>query len=188
MRDFKVGDKVIYDDGKFPHKAEVVTGVFYTDGNYKIVVDYNYNGERIELAVNISKVKHAKPQPWNGEGFPPVGVECVFTPDNTMWGFNFVEDFTGKVLHYEGEQFVFMIHHQTYKLEDSNIVISRTDKGEFRPIETPEQKAEREIEEACIYLVKKAPNPLGGSWGNFPDSVRENYRWIVKETSFRKPE
>lgn len=94
-----------------------------------------------------------KQDEWDGEGLPPIGVECEFTPDNTWWGFNYIESFAGIVLHYEGEQFVFMLKHEKYKLKSRMIIVSRTDKGEFSKPETPEQKAERERLEAIHEMV-----------------------------------
>ncbi|NOE09409.1 hypothetical protein [Vibrio cholerae] len=81
---------------------------------------------------------------WDGTGFPPVGVDCVFHPDNTLWGFERVKPYKGKVLCYEGEQFVFMLDHKLYGIKQESIILSRTDKGEFRKSETPQQREERE--------------------------------------------
>lgn len=70
---------------------------------------------------------------WNGEGVPPVGCECVVTPHNTMWGFSSVDDYTGRVLAYDGEDFWFV-------MLGGVKVTSRTDKVDFRPIKSEAEK------------------------------------------------
>lgn len=131
---------------------------------------------------------------WNGEDLPPVGVECSFTPDNTRWGFNYTEEFTGTVLHYEGEQFVFMLNHDKYKLESGMIIVSRTDKGRFSKPESPEQKTQRERLEngkAIYYLmcnielnrdIAGTPN----TWGELRDEWQSVYIKLAEEVGYRK--
>lgn len=70
---------------------------------------------------------------WNGEGLPPVGCECVVTPHNTVWGFSSVDDYTGRVLAYDGEDFWFA-------MLGGVKVTSRTDKVDFRPIKSEADK------------------------------------------------
>lgn len=70
---------------------------------------------------------------WNGEGLPPVGCECVVTPHNTAWGFSSVDDYTGRVLAYDGEDFWFV-------MLGGVKVTSRTDKVDFRPIKSEADK------------------------------------------------
>ena len=123
-------------------------------------------------------------------GLPPVGEECVFTPHNMQWGFNHIEDFTGTVLHYEGEQFVFMLNHTKYKLEGEMVIVSRTDKGDFSKPETPEAKKEREELEAaydlyCEWLIgMEHPKSLYRSFikGSYVNAMLA----IVRKTGYRK--
>lgn len=85
---------------------------------------------------------------WNGEGLPPVGVECVLTPHNTRWGFSGSSPYRGVVVAYSGEDFWFK--------DSSNVnTVSRTDKVDFRPIRT---EAERKREEAIDALIKADPS------------------------------
>lgn len=127
---------------------------------------------------------------WDGEGLPPVGVECVFTPDNTKWGFNYVEPFNGAVLHYEGEQFVFMLNHEKYNLDDSMIIVSRIDKGEFSNPETLAEREERERLEAAYYLYCKCgiqhETVSFKKFKNGDDCYPEVWVDIVNETGYRK--
>ena len=130
---------------------------------------------------------------WNGEDLPPVGVECNFTPHNTRWGFNYIENFTGTVLHYEGEQFVFMLNHTKYKLDAGMVIVSRTDKGDFAKPETPQQHEDRERLEAaydlfCVYNESDGATPCSfdvftaGTVGN----ARKRFLAIVDKTNYRK--
>lgn len=108
---------------------------------------------------------HDKPQDeidgWDGD-LPNIGVDCVFTPDNTMWGFNYVEDFRGQVLHYSGERFVFMLHDEKERLEDESIIVSRIDKGVFKPYVSKEEIEKQERLEAVELMMQ-----IGSTGGIF---------------------
>lgn len=141
------------------------------------------------LTMSERDIESAIDVEWNGEGFPPLGIECVFTPDNTCWGFNYVEAFTGTVIHYEGEQFVFMLNHKKYNLEDSNLVISRTDKGEFSLPLTPEQKQaqidEKNGELLYSLVAKVLWDTLGRSTPSYSsDADNKYYEELAKQIDF----
>ncbi|QIQ61292.1 hypothetical protein V039C_0014 [Vibrio phage V039C] len=104
-------------------------------------------------------VKLSRPE-WSGEGLPPVGIECCFTPDNNLWGFASTDTYFGEVLRYEGEHFIFLLSHNKYNMRPCHLIVSRTDKGEFSKPESPEQKAERERDEA-IKEMAQTPKPCG---------------------------
>lgn len=74
------------------------------------------------------------------DGLPPVGAECIVIPHNTRWGFNYVEEFTGKVIYYHNESFVFALKSSKAWLEPDGVITSRTDKVDFKRQDTPEQK------------------------------------------------
>lgn len=89
------------------------------------------NGADI-VAYRLRKSEHQKPE-WDGEGLPPVGVDVLVTPHNNHWGFSSVGEFSGKVLAFDGEDFWF-------KLTNGGKIASRTDKVDFRPIRTEQEK------------------------------------------------
>lgn len=141
------------------------------------------------LTMSERDIEDAIDGEWNGEGFPPLGIECVFTPDNTCWGFNYAEAFTGTVIHYEGEQFVFMLNHKKYNLEDSNLVISRTDKGEFSLSLTPEQKQAQIDKDKAIRLHDLAnenyPACAQNDWESATIEVKEMCLAVAKYIEFK---
>lgn len=65
---------------------------------------------------------------------PPVGVKCIITPHNNLWGISRLDDYVGEVIYYEGETFVFKLDTKT--LDSSSVFVSRTDKVDFKPIDT----------------------------------------------------
>ncbi len=79
---------------------------------------------------------------WNGEGLPPVGLQCICTPHNSTWGFPAVSDYTGHVLAYDADYFWW---------HDGSVIriTSRTDKVDFMPIKS---EAERRRESAIDEL------------------------------------
>ena len=145
-----------------------------------------------ELSKKLNTSELPNDSAWNGEGLPPVGVECNFTPDNTYWGFNYIESFAGEVLHYEGEQFIFMLKHKQYNIKDEMIVVSRTDKGEFSKLETPQQREERGRLEAAydLYVIaQESLNVIGyESFQQFTNDKVQVKFWlaIVDKTNYRK--
>lgn len=127
---------------------------------------------------------------WDGEGLPPVGVECCFTPDNNLWGFASTDTYLGEVLRYEGEQFVFLLSHDEYNMRPCHLIASRTDKGEFSKPESQEQKAERERLEAaydlyCTQCESQGVEPLLVS--KFTEcGLLKPWLSIVDKTGYRK--
>ena len=92
--------------------------------------------------ISREQYEEAQQPAWNGEGLPPVGVECALTPHNTRWGFSGSDPYRGVVVAYSGEDFWFK--------DSSNVnTVSRTDKVDFRPIRN---EAERNREEAVAAI------------------------------------
>lgn len=83
---------------------------------------------------------------WTGEGLPPVGVVCIVTPHNTLWGFLVVDDYECKVLAYHGD-FAWL------DCGGTQFITTRTDKVDFRPIRTPEQIAAEECDKAVQAML-----------------------------------
>lgn len=81
---------------------------------------------------NVARVQ------WDGEGLPPVGVECEVTPHNNVWGFSTLETRPCSVIAY----------HADFAWIDLGLpgvpVATRIDKVDFTPIRTPEQIAQQE--------------------------------------------
>lgn len=92
-------------------------------------------------------------QAWDGEGLPPVGCECVVTPHNTAWGFSSVDNYTGRVLAYDGEDFWFA-------MLGGVKVTSRTDKVDFRPIKSEADKKRDAAIEAILSDMRTIPCDL----------------------------
>ncbi|EGR2446763.1 TPA: hypothetical protein ACMDTO_000156 [Vibrio cholerae] len=127
---------------------------------------------------------------WDGTGLPPVGVDCVFYPDNTCWGFEHVKPYKGKVLCYEGEQFVFMLDHKLYGIKPESIILSRTDKGDFQKPEVPKQREVCERIEAayalyCESLIGEDEETV--SFDEFKEFKNRLRQWlrIVDKTGYR---
>lgn len=165
------------------------SGMLSVCGNESFLKEEGY----IEVDYCGEPITDTKDNKWYGEGLPPIGVECKFTPDNTFWGFNYIDEVVGEVLHYEGEQFVFMLKHKQYNLEESMLVVSRTDKGKFSKLETPQEKENRERLEAAydLYLTHEnyIDNPVC-SLSIFTESNEPKNKWlaIVDKTSHHKGE
>lgn len=128
-----------------------------TDG-YNAVWAYSSNGGLRGMSMHLHCYKHAivtrdqyeaasaaSQQPvWDGEGLPPVGVECEITAHNNRWGLLGGSIYKGSVIAYSGEEFWF-------KAVDGTSTITRTDKVDFRPIRT---EANRKREEAIKALTE----------------------------------
>jgi len=141
--------------------------------------------KQVESLANDSELPNSSE--WDGEGLPPVGVECCFTPDNNLWGFASTDTYSGEVLRYEGEQFVFLLSHDKYNIRPCHLIVSRTDKGEFSKPESPEQKAERERLEAAYDLCTTVYPDFSG-FDEFKKSTTTVNLWlaIVDKTGYRK--
>lgn len=74
---------------------------------------------------------------WNGEGLPPVGIECLVIPNDNLWGFTLCGNYRGKVIAYKGERFWF-------EVDFGEDIISRTDKVDFKPIQTEAERKRKE--------------------------------------------
>lgn len=143
------------------------------------------NGTKYNRAVG-GPVKLSPPE-WSGEGLPPVGIKCCFTPDNNLWGFASTDTYLGEVLRYEGEQFVFLLSHNEYNIRPCHLIVSRTDKGEFSKPETPEQRKERERLEAAYDLCTTVYPDFSG-FDEFKKATTTVNLWlvIVDKTGYRK--
>jgi hypothetical protein len=141
--------------------------------------------KQVESLANDSELPNSSE--WDGEGLPPVGVECCFTPDNNLWGFASTDTYSGEVLRYEGEQFVFLLSHDKYNIRPCHLIVSRTDKGEFSKPESPEQKAERERLEAAYDLCTTVYPDFSG-FDEFKKATTTVNLWlaIVDKTGYSK--
>lgn len=149
------------------------------------------NGSKYDRSAG-GPVKLSQPE-WSGEGLPPVGIKCCFTPDNNLWGFASTDTYLGEVLRYEGEQFVFLLSHDKYNMRPCHLIVSRTDKGEFSKPESPEQKAERERLEAAYELFSlkhevsySSIDVMSISDFASDSQLRDGYLAIVDKTGYRK--
>lgn len=106
-------------------------------------------------------------RPWNGEGLPPVGVECIVTPNNTIWGFSIIADYQCKVLAYH-DDFVWVDLAGVPGVP----IATRTDKVDFKPIRTPEQIAAYERESGIKQLIEdtRICNP-GVMWRQMAETI-----------------
>jgi len=106
------------------------------------------------IAYRLHKPEDDQPV-WNGEGRPPVGLDIIVTPHNNLWGFSSVDDFTGKVVAYDDDEFWF-------KLSNGVKIASRIDKVDFHPIRTEaERKREDIIDELVSVFISHHGNPKG---------------------------
>lgn len=120
---------------------------------------------------------------WDGVGkYPPVGSECECNYPKPGWYH----------IKYMGIGMDGM-HVVSYKGGDIDKWGSMI---EFRPIETPEQKETREIDEAAehlhdignsAYFGDKAQD-VSPKWSDAPNDVKRMWIEISKTTGFRKPE
>lgn len=100
-----------------------------------------------------AKVKELAGSPeWNGEGLPPVGADCVVTPQNTQWGFDNLD--TRRVMvHAYAFDHVWLEELLSDGSGGLSFITTRTDKVDFAPYRTPEQVAsDKRIEAAQVWL------------------------------------
>ncbi len=120
MRNFKVGDKVIYDDGKFKHKAEVVGKPTQFE---TYVVRYKYNGEEVNAFASFDDLKHADDRnEW------AAGDHCVYDHEGAV------------VVGWHPEHPVLVVDSFKYGLKSVRL-------DEISKPETQEQKSARERDE-----------------------------------------
>lgn len=135
---YKVGDEFIVNETGAPFdfiKGEVVV-LIHDDGGscprFKSKVNHN---EEWAYLHDVKKIE--QPQYWNGEGLPPVGVECEFSGvGDDEWKRCIVYGI------YDDRYFA-CAWGESLNENDSFLIES----FEFRKPETPEQKAEREVVE-----------------------------------------
>ncbi|AFC22705.1 hypothetical protein VchM-138_0026 [Vibrio phage vB_VchM-138] len=123
---------------------------------------------------------------WNGEGLPPVGVECEFKFTNEAESsFKIC-----KVLCF-GNSFAFMKSHRS--INGYKEFALRISDIEFRKPETPQERQERERIEAAIRLHDIANLayyegclPFNCSWSDAGEKVKNMWLAVVDETKYRK--
>ena len=120
---------------------------------------------------------------WDGSGkYPSVGSECEFFAHgfnvDYEWGvFHGTLVSGGLIIEHKARDNSSMSYCQPFDPESTT----------FRPIETPEQKAEREIEEAAIHLWGLVKCAADADWCNASLSVRDKMKKAVEVTGFRAP-
>ncbi|WP_318366659.1 hypothetical protein [Enterobacter sp.] len=119
---------------------------------------YGCSGQAVTREEYESALAAAQPQ-WDGEGLPPVGFNIIVTPHNNLWGFSSVDDFIGKVVAYDGDEFWF-------KISNGVKIASRTDKVDFLPIRSEVDKkrdaAVDELSSVIDYRNGCSSKPLAG--------------------------
>lgn len=171
---YKVGDKFIANEVEAPFsfdKGEVVI-LTYDDGSECPRFKSEINGRKgFAFLYEVKKVEQ-KPD-WNGEGLPPVGVECELCNCGSNWKM-------AKVL-FMGTGLCVVDHgygDQHYHLNSVK----------FRKPETPQQREERERLEAaydlyCDFTVQRKPL----DWFRDKNPVlRDKWLSIVDKTGYRK--
>lgn len=137
--------------GNCPVDKGVLVDVRYrdmseTDGDSAGQLYWGFDNETDDIIAYRLHKPEVKSAEWNGEGLPPIGAECVVTPHNSLWGFSSVDNYTGKVLAYDGEDFWFV-------MLGGVKVASRTDKVDFSLPRTESEskiaKAKFQIAELC---------------------------------------
>ena len=117
---------------------------------------------------------------WNGEGLPPVGVECEWIGGGVNhgdWGLVIVRAYNNEFAWIE-------------KLRDNSMSTVRNP-AHFRKQETPEQREDRERMEAAYDLYLLAQNEIEGDVIDYSDFVKESRQMraalsIVDKTGYRK--
>lgn len=90
---------------------------------------------------------------WNGDGVPPVGVECEYKFPHVNYQMDFRR---GKVLAY-GNKKVFMEHWSS-----KNEFIQPLDNIEFRPLRTEAEKAREKLAASLHIAAGASPIELNG--------------------------
>ncbi len=96
---------------------------------------------------------------WKGEGLPPVGLKCICTPHNSIWGFPTVSDYIGHVLAYDYDYFWWHDGAETR-------ITSRTDKVDFSPIKTDADRRRDDAMQKLSGMMKKV-----GTWDEIADRI-----------------
>lgn len=158
------------------------------------LVEAGMGPARVLVLANNSELPNSSE--WDGEGLPPVGVECEYFHEPRGLWVKFVpllitdiESSPNKIPAIYGEWY----HPNDCMWEPDLIDLS--DKPRFRKPESPEQKAERERLEAAYDLYLKVQERDEGpgfaaSFNQFQDGMmstcRKDYLSIVDITGYRK--
>lgn len=151
-----VGERPCVDWSQGPEGATAYAdGHWYKVNHLWIDGEWEYqNPDNGDHAYDYPDAQY-KPEPpvvWSGEGRPPVGTDCVVTPHNTQWGFDYIQPHRCRVLGYHHEA-VWFVEILADGSESMSFITSRTDKLDFTPYRTPEQVAsDKRIEAAQVWL------------------------------------
>lgn len=115
---------------------------------------------------------------WNGEGLPPVGVECEIKNKSADESWARPDFYKVKILAYGNELFIIHSENTCNGNHESCGVI---EDYLFRPIETPEQKAAREREIELHEIADFMRNDKS------PSDAEAIYNYIIFK-GYRKPE
>ena len=131
-----------------------------------ITADYDSLDE-IENLIALTPVKQ---QEWNGEGYPPVGVECEISNCRNPWVRCLVKFIGTDLCVVDHENFEQHYHLKSVK---------------FRPLETSEQKKELEELEAAYDLFLTFYQGINVSFEEFSASYdTEDWIRIVRKTNY----
>ena len=147
-----------------------------------------------ESLSEVTTEKEPSQVSWNGEGLPPVGCHCLFkikSEEDKYFSPCYIIGYRAAV-HRKGD--MWLVFSDKY----DNLYQHNVTKGafEFRPIETPEQKQERELLESAydlykVYMEENDPNNLM-TFKQFKNNIHlEYYKGflnIVNKFSFNKKE
>jgi hypothetical protein len=115
---------------------------------------------------------------WDGEGLPPVGAECEFQYPEGRWNAGY---YHGKTK--SGKLNLYIIEYKDGE------VVTLGGLTKFRPIETPEQKEERERLEAGKELYELYMSNWDTayiSWDGLDNKNKSAFLSIVEKTGYRK--
>ncbi|MCC0321278.1 hypothetical protein [Pseudomonas aeruginosa] len=132
-----------------------------------------------KLSCNVSAEREAtfeaRPQEqWDGQGLPPVGIECE------TWHVCQPDDITVREILFMGSSLVVMS--DKFRGE----VTGRLEKVQFRPIRTPEQIAAEEREKAVQEMLALDEYPHGQDRGGMMS--RADFCRVLYDAGYRRQE
>lgn len=109
------------------------------DLSFEVLAMVRPIAELVDALATLAQVGKSR-STWDGQGNPPVGVECIVTPHNTIWGFSSIDDVQCTVLGYYDELVWLKVPNPSETWPDARYFITtRTDKVYFRPIAISER-------------------------------------------------
>lgn len=142
--------------------------------------------EQAEIDTTPQQVESLAGGEWDGEGLPPVGVECEFL----SIGFNF--EYEWCIFHGKTQDGGLIVEHKSKSNPEMSYCQPFDPKTtKFRKPETPQQRQEREELEAAYELYcefKGADEIKPCSFDSFKESKVTRKQWIavVRKTKYRK--